>query len=606
MFDVFYFGEAPKLFPHEQPADSFEHAAELCRTRYFWVVNKTTDYTGFDFLWEPTPWESHQRHAWPSQWQKDSETYLVPKTLWQDTNYRKDKMLWRTSSLKNWQVPANVEDFDYSWHPDPADPPYVYEFGTKWQKTGGPKYVVPSAQQTKYVDQIRSDVKPMAGTVVVIDHLCGNLTNTVTQIQNKIENVTTVRYFDNYLDLLKRISRNSTEEYVWVCSSICDYKEFDFTWHPEQWQATMLHVFASDGMKFGDTFFMHVPTFRSRTEKLELLEWYDINFVESSVARRPLPTIIHNQDTHVNAIVEHKWQGPLVLFSTKQPPSTIPAVPLWRKETKTVVPLDPGAESLIVPRDVLPEIRTQVYDYPYIDKTHRVNYATPQDVIFISNGESMAEQNWQHLKTLCPRAKRSDGVTGREAAYKAAALLSETPWFFAVFAKTEVLPNFLFDFAPDRMQQPKHYIFHSRNPLNGLEYGAMNINLYNKQLVLNTVPGLDFTLSAAHDVVPICASISRFNTDPWVTWRSAFREVLKLKREVDLGADVEIQHRFKVWTTHAEGLNAEHCLQGAQDALAYYEKVQGNLDALKLSFDWAWLQDYYYSLHKTQPWLESI
>ena len=168
-----------------------------------------------------------------------------------------------------------------------------------------------------------------------------------------------------------------------------------------------------------------------------------------------------------------------------------------------------GGSTVLIPRQAVPEIKTQLYDYAYIDKTQRTFGDQPQDVIFISNGEPMAEDNWQNLKQLCPRAKHSQGVQGREAAYKAAAAMSETPWFFAVFAKTEVLSDFKFDFQPDRLQAPKHYIFHSRNPLNGLEYGAMNINLYNRQLVLDTVPGIDFTLSAAHEVVPICASISR-------------------------------------------------------------------------------------------------
>ena len=134
----------------------------------------------------------------------------------------------------------------------------------------------------------------------------------------------------------------------------------------------------------------------------------------------------------------------------------------------------------------------------------------------------------------------------------------------------------------------------------------MNINLYNKQLVLDTVPGIDFTLSAAHEVVPVCASISRFNDDPWITWRSAFREVLKLKQEVDQGAGIEIQHRLKVWTSQANGLNAEHCLAGANDALTYYDLVNGDNEKLKLSFDWAWLQDYYFGIYKTKPWLESL
>jgi hypothetical protein len=79
MFDVFYSGTRPNLFAHEQPADSIEHAQQLSRTRYFWWVNYLTDYTGWDFLWEPVPWESHYTHTWPSQHHAYSGTYLVPK-----------------------------------------------------------------------------------------------------------------------------------------------------------------------------------------------------------------------------------------------------------------------------------------------------------------------------------------------------------------------------------------------------------------------------------------------------------------------------------------------------------------------------------------------
>jgi hypothetical protein len=277
---------------------------------------------------------------------------------------------------------------------------------------------------------------------------------------------------------------------------------------------------------------------------------------------------------------------------------------LWQPTTKVITVLSDGHTDLIVPREAKNYLKTQLYDYPYIDKTKIGHADPPCDVIFISNGEPMAEENWNNLIEMCPRAKRSDGITGREAAYKAAATLSETKWFFAVFAKTQVLDSFDFSYQPDRMQQPKHYIFHSRNPLNGLEYGSMNINLYNKQLVLDTKPGLDFTLSSPHEVVPICASISKFNTDPWITWRSAFREVLKLKQEVDAGADVEIQHRLHVWCTHAHGENAEYCLRGSKDALHYYDTVHGSSYALQKSFDWQWLQDYYFELYGQKPWLE--
>ena len=87
MFDIFYSGPKPNLFAHEQRVDSIEQAKERSKTRYFWWTNYLTDYTGHDFLWEPVPWQNHQRHAWPSQWQKDAGIYLVPKEGYTDTNY---------------------------------------------------------------------------------------------------------------------------------------------------------------------------------------------------------------------------------------------------------------------------------------------------------------------------------------------------------------------------------------------------------------------------------------------------------------------------------------------------------------------------------------
>jgi hypothetical protein len=34
-------------------------------------------------------------------------------------------------------------------------------------------------------------------------------------------------------------------------------------------------------------------------------------------------------------------------------------------------------------------------------------------------------------------------------------------------------------------------------------------------------------------------------------------------------------------------------MQGAADAVKYYESVDGDFEKLKLSYDWEWLKDYY-------------
>ena len=148
--------------------------------------------------------------------------------------------------------------------------------------------------------------------------------------------------------------------------------------------------------------------------------------------------------------------------------------------------------------------------------------------------------------------------------------------------------------ATDYWQGPKHYIFHARNPINDLEYGHMAMIAYNKNLVLsNTARGLDFTLDQAHEVVPILSGVANYADDPVMAWRSSFREVLKLKWMLEQRADIETEYRLKMWLMKGEGEKGQWSIQGAVDAVEYYEEVAGDFDKLKLSYDWEWLNSYY-------------
>ena len=596
MFDVFYTGTRPNRFPHEQQVESIEQAQKQSRTRYFWWITYLADYSNFDFLWEPVPWQNHQRHAWPSQWQKDAGIYLVPKEGYTDTNYHSAPVVNRVYEEKGrWQVPNGIDtdSFDWTWHPDATDPPYIYQFGTQHQRTGGPQYCVPGATDIKFVDQIRVKASRVATAIYEIDHMdgaAGQITNTTRR----------VRYFDNYRDTLIRLARSigPEHEFVWVCSSICDYTDFDFSWHPEQWQASMLHVFASDSEKFGDTFFMHVPSFAHRAERIELLEWYDCNFIETGVPRRPMPVIQHNYDSQVDAVKNLDWAGPLALFTnSKHLTRNEITVPLWREKTKTVVSISDGAGNVVVPRTAIPYIKTQLYDYPYIDRTHSKNKDQPLDIVFISNGENEAETNYQRLmqstkawyNSSLNKIHRVQNVNGRVAAYHAAAEASTTPWFFAVFAKLQVEQNFDWSWQPDRMQQAKHYIFHAKNPVNGLVYGHQAMIAYNRRLTLaNTGHGLDFTLDDLHEVVPILSGSANYHTSSWMCWRTAFREVLKLRAS---SPDVENEYRLNQWLTKDNTPN-QWSIKGAEDAVEYCESVNGDFEQLRKSYEWDWLATY--------------
>ena len=565
----------------------------------------------WDYTWRPEPGSPPYIYVfgnqwWPAEKMPTVEYHMSGAT---DRKYMPGPVAKLLTDMTNWHIPKHIDltDMDFSWVPDPGEPDYIYQFATQHQKTGGPQYRMPSATEFKYVDMMRAEVKREAAPVFEIDHLDGN----AGCIEGTVRKV---RYFDNYRDTLIRLAKSLVGEYehVWVCSSICDYTDFDFSWHPETWQSTMLHVFASDREKFGDTFYMHVPTFAERAEKKALLEWYSVNYVpRRSVPRRPMPVIEHTEDSHVDVVKNTTWAGPLATFTTTDyVPGNMVTVPLWRKETKAIVPLSAGATTVIVPRTAVGDIRTQLYDYAYIDKTHRMLKDPPLDIVFISNGETEAEYLYQHLVNCVGgnvlsdrgyRIKRVQNVKGRVAAYHAAAQASTTPWFFAVFGKLEVSKNFDWNWQPDRMQQPKHYIFHAGNPVNGLVYGHQAMIAYNKKLALeNTGVGLDFTLDQAHEVVPIVSGTAMYAETPWMAWRTAFREALKLRASLP---DVENEYRLKVWLKEDTGTiaNGHWSSKGAQDAVEYYTEVGGDFAALKKSYEWSWLASYAFMKRNLTP-----
>jgi hypothetical protein len=551
----------------------------------------------WDYTWRPEPGSPPYIYVFGNQWWNSEKMptmeYHMPGAT--ERKYMSAPIAQLPVNMTNWHVPryVDVSDVDFSWVPDPGEEPYIYQFATQHQKTGGPQYRMPGATEFKYVDWMRAEVSQEAAPIFEIDHMDGN----AGHIPNTVRRV---RYFDNYRDTLIRLAKSLVGEYehVWVCSSVCDYTDFDFSWHPETWQSTMLHVFASDEQKFGDTFYMHVPTFAERAEKKQLLEWYSVNYVSRRrVPRRPMPVIRHTQDSHVDAVKESSFTAPLALFTTEDyVDQALVTVPLWREEVKTITPISSGAGSVIVPRVSVPYIKTQLYDYPHIDKTRRMLKDQALDIVFISNGEPNANANLLQLQIYLANSSRNtnkvhvvSGVNGRVAAYHAAARASTTPWFFAVFAKLEVAADFDWAWQPDRMQQPKHYIFHARNPVNGLEYGHQAMIAYNRELVLaNPGIGLDFTLDSAHEVVPVLSGTAQYADTPWMAWRTAFREALKLQASMP---DVENEYRLNRWL-EVDNTAGEWSRKGAKDAVEYYEEVAGDFESLRRSYEWSWLASY--------------
>jgi hypothetical protein len=539
---------------------TIQRCVARARTTKFWVISSEYSYVNFDFTWHAQPWQSYMTHVFPSQHNKWSDTFLINKweferhAKWADGLEQFPNLNFVTN-----QTVARPENLDNIYYVDHGNPESADQFAL---------------------------------------------------LQREFPEITRTRFVDNYLDVMKRIMSTAETEYVWILNSICNYDFFDFTWKPEPWQAEMIHCFSSGLQKRGDTFYIHVSSFKKQMVDLDLLDWFNvINYIDTAtVDRFDIPVHYYTSDDLITEIKNYKFETPYVMF-TNQPTLLFPsAICLWTEKDRVVERCSISGATAIVPRDIKKHLKSQIYDYPYLaESVFRVNeyYNNknfPQlDIIFVSNGEIEEQRCFDHLQYASnTEVTWIRGINGRTAALHAAALASTTPWFFCVPGKLHVKLDFNWFWLPDYWQGPKHYIFQAHNPVNGLEYGHQALVCYNKNLVLATTdPGLDFTMSQPTETVPILSGTAVFNTDAWQTWRTAFREVVKLMHFNATEPTLETEHRLNIWLTQAQGPFAEDCLQGALDAKAYYTSVNGNYDLLKLSYDWAWLKEFYNNKYQT-------
>jgi len=213
-------------------------------------------------------------------------------------------------------------------------------------------------------------------------------------------------------------------------------------------------------------------------------------------------------------------------------------------------------------------------------------------VFFLSNGETNADKNWEHLKLICPRAERIDGISPRRSAFLECANLAEkSPYFFVVTGKNRVTDISVFDYIPDNTVPLAHIMFQAKNMSNGLEYGHMAIGCYNKSLILETPEnfGLDLTEYGKIYPIPLTVSEAHFATSEYEAWRTAFRETIKLTLK-----DTNIAKKWlNQWLNVAQGDYADWVLRGANDGHNYALFYKNNTHELLKTERWDWLEEYF-------------
>ena len=87
--------------------------------------------------------------------------------------------------------------------------------------------------------------------------------------------------------------------------------------------------------------------------------------------------------------------------------------------------------------------------------------------------------------------------------------------------------------------------------------------------------------------------ITKFNTGPFETWKSAFRECCKLSSKViDRQKDIETDRRLKIWSSIGRDKPyGDFAIKGAKEGTMYGSANKNNIEALKMINDFDWLKE---------------
>ncbi len=273
--DVFYFGKKPNVHPREQFAENLQDARLKATTRDFWIINEFSDYRNFDwdfdfeFLPDEDVWAENHNNVWPSQHQKDSGTWLCPKEHSDVIVYRNDvdPVIRKNEKTDQWVELdlINYSKFDFSWHPDPTDPPYIYKWGCKFFPTEIKhvlEYRVPGATQEKYmntiaelvpeydrwvehqaIDKDRFDMSwrpnPLDPPFIYVwgnKYVDGRLQPT---LEYHAPNATDIKYLSELVPVLPEQDR-------WTILEDIVKDSFDFSWRPDPREPAFIYVFGNE------------------------------------------------------------------------------------------------------------------------------------------------------------------------------------------------------------------------------------------------------------------------------------------------------------------------------------------------------------------------
>lgn len=426
-------------------------------------------------------------------------------------------------------------------------------------------------------------------------------------------------YLKGHEDILEQIltfeSETDTTMYWLIDPFVQIPEDFDFSYYPTQWDAKNVHVFSDQDFNHRGVRLIPTGLITNGEHTLKDIQTNSFDKLKKMpevASERPVwPVIpVTTKKEFVKAIDTHRESGINFVWSIDDDVkvdqniidqsfipelSNVDSVHLWQKINRDKVHSYGGLRLWPTHRDYS-DLTT---DSLTKNKIKNIQYVKspgseiiPYEIVFISYREPFANQSYKHL-TERFNAIRVKDVKGIFEAHKAAAEKVSTKMFWVVDADAIIDENFNFEYVPDVYDQKTVHVWNSKNPVTGMEYGYGGVKLFNTEQVREATSwGLDFTtgLSTDFKAMPEISCVTKFNTDAFSTWRSAFRECVKLT----LKDDTESEQRLNAWLNPLpEADFSQDAKQGAQMGMQYALDNQENIKELDNINNFKWLGQYY-------------
>ena len=506
-----------------------------------------------------------------------------------------------------WVIEPDVdvhEDFNFDFMPDTWDEGKTHV----WQKLNpitGRQYDYGGVNLCPKVAQTKGRPKYMR------EPAC-------TQKEYPVYHLQPDDYKDGLNDVYVRLAHQSKTDMYWVIDAFTQLdQDFDFSYYPTQWDKKNVHVFQNEDGEYVNVRLIPKNTFidKKYTDKdIANNSFENLKLINTIASRKPKWPVIHlhslERKEFTNAIkdIETPFVWTVdpdvkveqnVLDSGFMPVITdVNKVHAWQKTNPRTGKVHAYGGLRLWPTNAdysqitsleLKLNRIKNMQYVREPGSETLSY----DIVVLSYQEDInaVESHIQLIKDKGLNVEHVRGIKGIFEAHKEAANRVNSKMFWVVDADAEVTNDFMFDYIPDVYDEEVVHVWASKNPINGLEYGYGGVKLFPTEMVRQATSwGIDFTtgLSSRFKAMPQVSCITTFNTDAFSTWRSAFRECVKLT----LNGDEESKQRLDAWlNTEGKADFTEEAQRGALEGNQFAIKNKGNLVELDRINDYEWLKE---------------